>query len=83
MDLLSEVRKENAHEHELLHEKLNTMAVDGTAVSRQNHEIIARQAEILDRHEKYINRQAGQVAIIGGGAAILAMIGKFLLQKVL
>ena len=83
MDLLSEVRKENAHEHELIHNKLNAMAVDGTAVSRQNHEIISMQGDAIGRHEKYINRQAGQVAGIALVTTILVWVGKFFLTKVI
>ena len=80
---VSEMRKENAHEHGLIHEKLNTVAINGTAVSRQNHEAIEKQDKIIDKHEKYINKQVGQVAGITIGTTILIWVGKILLTKVL
>ena len=83
MSLLSDIRKDNSHEHELIHEKLNTIAANGTAISRQNQNTIDDHEERLRDHERYINRQAGQVAVIGSGAAILVLLGKFLLTKVI
>jgi len=80
---VAEMRKENAHEHGLIYEKLNTVAINGTAVSRQNHEIISGQSKTIDRHEKYINKQVGQVAGITVGTTILIWVGKILLTKVL
>jgi len=79
----ADMRKENSHEHESLHEKMNAMAVEGTAVSRQNHEIISKQADSIDRHERYINKQVGQVAGITIVTTVLIWVGKILLTKVL
>ena len=83
MNSISEMRRENAREHEALHEKLNAMAVDGTAVSRNNHETLEKHDKIIDRHERYINKQVGQVAGITVGTTILIWVGKILLTKVL
>jgi len=80
---VSEMRKENAHEHGLIHEKLNTVAINGTAVSRQNHDIIEKQSDMIDKHERYINKQVGQVAGVAMGTTILIWVGRFLLTKVL
>ena len=79
----ADMRKENAHEHESLHDKMNAMAINGTAVSRQNHDIIFKQADIIERHERYINKQVGQVAAIAVCTTILVWVGKTLLTKVL
>ena len=86
MAQLKEMRAESKHNNERLHDKLDTLNRDGCAkaaghtASQVDHEKRLRLAE------GYIHRQAGQVAMIGGGAAagvsFAVMLGKFLLSRI-
>ena len=73
------------HDVERLHAKLDALSVNGCAKAAYHSAIDADHEARLRDAERYIQRQAGQTALIGGGAGvgagILIGLGKLLLTK--
>ena len=86
MEALREMREQQRHDTERLHDKLDAMMQCGSTVARTNAKKLDDACSLVEKHEAYINRQAGTVATIGVSASVLTMIlikiGAFLLQKV-
>ncbi len=77
-----EVMDENRqHDVERLHAKLDNLTCNGCAQAPSHQATAMDHEDRIRGLEKYINRQVGQVAVVGGLSAVLVMIGKFFLLK--
>lgn len=83
---LEQMDADRKHDNERLHDKLDQLKSEGCSKASQHAAIQTDHEQRLRATERYINRQAGQVAVIAtgvsAGTAILAAIGKTLLMRV-
>ena len=86
MAQLAEMRAEVKHDNERIHDKLDAISRNGCAKAEQHSAAQLDHEARIRGVEQYINRQAGQTALIGGGMGIAATaligLGKFLLHRI-
>jgi len=84
IDRMDEERK---HDYERLYDKLDKLTHHGCARASQHKADSDDHEQRLRAIERHVNREAGQVALIGGGVGLggglLVALGQLLLKKVL
>ena len=83
---IEEMSADHKHDLERINDKLDGLSRNGCSRSGVHAATSSDHEDRLRKVERYVDRQAGQVAVIGGGLGIfgglLVTIGHALLKKV-